>query len=103
MATKIRTLVIGLSLFLLLTSSKAQEKYEYATIDYYISDRTIVVSKSTGEYDQIVVDKNMIKNALTDYRPALNKVVELESKGWELFQATPFSLGKVFYMRRKKN
>lgn len=104
MTTKIKTtLLTAFFFFGLLTGLQAQDKYEYATIDYYIAARTIIVSTSTGDYEEVIVDKNAIKNSVSDYRPALKKVVELEDKGWELYQSSPFSFGKGFYMRKKKN
>src|SRR5215212_4046027 len=104
MKTKIRTMFLTALFFLGLLTASAQDKYEYAVIDYTPRSRFMAISISGTEYKEITIDKNAVKGD-NDVNPALLEVNNMIKEGWELFNTTTVAMdwtkGHIFYFKRK--
>ena len=95
------------TLLLTATFLFAQQKYEYAVIDYTPSARAIQISLNGVDFKKVDVPKETAKG-FGDANPALIEVTKMEDQGWELFNST-MSVGAtyaehifVFYLRKKR-
>jgi len=109
MTTKIRTtLLTGLFFFGLFASLQAQDKYEYAVIDYFPFGKSLEVSINGLEYKKIEVNKKEIQGN-GDVNAALKEISKMSKEGWELFNTTNTSgqtgaiKAYIFYLRKKIN
>lgn len=107
---KTKTIIItALLLFITVFSAIAQEKYEYAVVQYiYYSKPYITISINGENYEEIEMDKSSFKGKFFgwDLNPVLKKVNEMQEKGWETYdhQASMYgTLAYIFYLRKKKN
>ena len=84
----------------------AQDKYEFMTINYYITmSRTIAVSIDGKEFLSEKVESPKEKEWLLDTTPLLLKVKEYQDKGWEVMSFNTAGGGGIFYiayLRKKK-
>jgi hypothetical protein len=103
-----KTLLATLLLFFITTVIMAQDKFEYAIIEYTPAARDIQISINGVEFKKVDVPKEKIKG-WADANPALEELNKMIDKGWELFD-TQHSTGNtdavhifVFYLRKKKN
>ena len=108
MTTKIRTtLITGLFVFAMLTGLQAQEKWEFAVVQYimYYSKPYITVSINGEGYEEIKADKSSFKGKFFgwDLNPILKKVNEMQEKGWETYDhQASVNNSYIFYLRKKK-
>jgi len=108
MTTKIRTtLLTGLFIFVLLTGLQAQDKYEYAIIQYTPFNKQIQISINGVDFKKIDVPKDKIKG-YADANAGLEELNKMTEQGWELFN-TGHSTGSgdaiqifLFYLKKKK-
>ena len=105
----IKARILLATLFLscgLLTSLKAQDKYEYGVIVYSASYRKIEISLNGESYNRIDLSKEEIKGD-NDMNPAFKQLNKLLADGWELVNVNtssstnPNVSGQFFYIRRK--
>jgi hypothetical protein len=107
MTTQIKTGVLtGLFVFSLLSGIKAQDRYEFAVIDYFPSRRNLEISINGVEYKRIDVDKNDVKGD-GDVNAALKEISKMNKEGWDVFNTTTVAgqtsgiKSYVFYLRKK--
>jgi hypothetical protein len=88
MTTWLRISLLTLFLaFGLLNESKAQEKYEYATVTYqppFGANKGLFVSISGKEFEEIAVKKDQVKHGIYDYTILLNYVQGMTESGWKV-------------------
>lgn len=111
MKTKSLLLTVILSL-LLVSGAWAQEKYEYAIVEYrpfgYSGGQNSYVSKQDS-YEIIPDEKSEYKD-FTYFSPLLKVISKMGSEGWEVFSTTAVpGTGSIatsrqfYYLRKKKN
>lgn len=103
MTTQIKTtLLTGLFFFGLLTGLQAQDKYEFATITFFIPNKELGISINGTEYKNIPVSKDEVKSNW-DTNAALKQVNKMQDEGWELFDTETVGANfiYVFYLRKK--
>jgi hypothetical protein len=103
------TMIAALLMLTAVGGVVAQEKYEYAVVQYiYLAPRNYITVSINGEtYEEIELDKNSSKSRFFgwDLNPVLKKVNEMEDKGWERYdqQASFYGvLTHAFYFRKKR-
>ena len=109
MKKSFRLLIAALMLICICTGAKAQEKYEYMTINY------VPRYKMTISIDgvQLLQHKVVLKKDEDDdmnANPFLSKVKEYESKGWEIMSmytavsgASSQNFAYIAYLKKKKS
>ncbi len=102
MKTQIRmSILIGLLIFGLQTTLKAQDKYEFAKV-YAVAGYTkldgIYVMISGKEMEWIEVKWKILYKYYTDYTPLLNYIQKMSDEGWEVITVDT----GTYYLKRKK-
>jgi len=107
MKTKKRfILLMTFFIMTLSVSLHAQDKFEFAVIDYNPSYRLMEISINGTEYKKVKVEKNEIQGD-ADVNSALKEVTKLVQDGWELFNtntvagSTAAFKSYIFYLRKK--
>ncbi len=110
MNVKLKSWFFVLCLFLLShVDVFAQDKYEYAVLNYTPRFRDLEVSINGTSYEKIPVSKDKVKSD-GDVNAALAEINKMTSDGWELFNTDCTALNAtnstfyvyVFYLRKKK-
>jgi len=106
MKTKIRITLLSAFLFLMLSGVQAQEKYEYAVIQYVPTSLRMDISINGIDYINTRLVKEKVKSKY-DMNPPLEEINRMSEDGWELFNtgngydgAMNFPL-YIFYLRKK--
>jgi hypothetical protein len=93
-------LFIGIAL-----SSYAQNKYEYAVIEFTPAYRILHISINGVEFKKTFVPKEKIKDN-TDVNAALEEISGMQENGWEAINFSTNSQPNVtcynFFLKRKK-
>jgi len=109
MTTLLRISILTLFLsFGQLNVSQAQEKYEYATVQYFLpgaNTKGLHVSVSGKAFEKIDVKKDELASVF-DYTVLLNYVQAMTDKGWRVmnsFSTTPSqgAVAMTFVLERK--
>ncbi len=108
MATKKSSLLLTLLLLIVLSVRlHAQDKYEYAVLDYTPSYKLIEISINGKDYKKLKVEKSEIQGD-SDVNAALKEIEKMSSEGWEVFSASTGNNGSTlslksftFFLRRK--
>lgn len=89
--------------------TKAQEKYEYATIEFnQFLKKEIQISINGKEYIEEMPDYAPNERAYHNVNPFLKKVSEYEAKGWEVMSFQALAIGSaaapihIAYLKKKK-
>jgi hypothetical protein len=99
------------SLFLfLILFTKAQDKYEFMTINYISGYKEIVISVNGKELLQEKFELPKEENSYLNTNPLLAKVIEYQDKGWEVlsFDTSVRAINGteipnyIAYLRKKK-
>lgn len=100
-----KSILILALLFITISSSFAQDTYDYAVVQINPSIRIMTISMSGTSYEEIKLEKDEI-HYYRDISVALNKVKEMETEGWELFNtniaSNVTSFDYIFYLRKKE-
>lgn len=93
-------------LFFITLISKAQDKFDYMSIEYYGSVRSIYVTIDSTFFTEEVELKKKERSSANN-SPFLKKVKYYEDLGWELvsFDSYAFNVGypvKIAYLRKKR-
>lgn len=99
-----KTMLLAATLLVFTNTIKAQDKYDYATVTYYLSTgRYIGVSINGTEFKRVEVLKEDLRD-YTDMSALLKVLKEMNDQGWELVTANAFSTNNysVLYLQRKR-
>ena len=103
---KTKTLFIAL-FFFMLAAAHAQDRYEYAVIDYSPVIREMAISINGSEFKKIEIAKADIKDE-RDASAALKEIKNMSMDGWEVFSTNTVGAGEyswkksyIFFLRRK--
>lgn len=114
MTKQISTILLtGLFFIGQLTELKAQDKYEFAAVSYYLADKNIIISIGGKEVKTVSVEKEEAMPNKRNLNPVLIQLQELSEKGWELFDTGSTYVGGAqsdnpgyiqyhYYLRKKK-
>jgi hypothetical protein len=100
------TMIAVLLMFAAVGESVAQEKWEYATLSYVLSQQRIIISINGTEIKKIDAKDN--SRDYHDTNPALAEISKMNNEGWEVFSTgsvagSSASNVMVFYLRKKRN
>jgi hypothetical protein len=101
------TMIAALLMLAAVSSALAQEKWEYATVSCSWAYQKLSVSIDGKEFYEEKMDLPKPENKEFNSNPLLNKIHELENKGWESVSVTCGSgtAGNTVYfayLKRKK-
>ncbi len=94
------------SLFLLLVLfSKAQDKYDFMTINYMTTYNLVVISINGKELLEEKLEVPKSKFAFLNTNPLLAKVIEYQDKGWDVMEFDTNAnamTSYIAYLKKKK-
>jgi hypothetical protein len=102
---KTKTLFIAL-FFLMIAAAQAQDRYEYAVIDFAPHVRTMSISINGSEFKRMDPPKEQVKDD-RDVSAALKEIRIMTMDGWEVFNTNTtvaeyhWQKSYIFYLRRK--
>jgi hypothetical protein len=97
------TMIVVMLMLAAVGSAVAQEKYEYACV-YYNSSENVVSTSINGvdfEKEKITIAST---KGLWDLNPAIKKVLDMQEKGWEVYNSGVSSApnGVIYFLKKKK-
>ncbi len=104
---KTKHLFFTIALFFSIAFMNAQDKYEFAIIEYNTFHYDLSVSIDGKEYKKEKVDFSNQEKSGFNANPFLNKVKEYQDKGWEVMSFNSSTLGggsqevHFAYLRKK--
>ncbi len=109
MTTKIKTALLTVFfIFGLLTGLQAQDKYDFAIVNYGWSGKIVLsVSINGSSYKETILGKDNVEGIVwwANMSPPLKQVSEMQQMGWELFSFSgsgSYTGGYTFLLRKKQ-
>ncbi|MCF8278386.1 MAG: hypothetical protein K9J17_16780 [Flavobacteriales bacterium] len=100
----LKTTLLTFALLFSVNTLMAQEKYDYAVVNYDASSQSIFVSINGESFEQIKVSKDETKEKFLDLSPVLRQLNKMNDEGWEVYstQVPANTAWHMYQLKRKE-